>query len=103
MDSNVVAEFQAALERERSYQRERWTNPHDDRHTGLEWAGLLARYVGRVADACLTDNRDAFRRALVVIAAVAQAAYEADFRANDPFLRDDPGAAPPDAAPPQAN
>jgi hypothetical protein len=92
-------EFVDEMLKERFYQRQRWTDPHDDKHNGLEWSGLLARYVGRIVDACLTDNRKLYRKALVVVAAVAMAAWEADFRANEPFLRDDPGATLPDASP----
>ncbi len=99
MANNVSEEFIEKMQVERAYQRERWTEPHDDRHNALEWSGLLARYVGRICDAALTDNRSLYRKALVVVAAVAMAAFEADYRKSEPWLRDDPGATLPDAAP----
>jgi hypothetical protein len=80
--------FLAAQMNERAYQRKHWTDPHDDTHTALEWGGLLARYVGRAVEAALTENRDLYAKSLTVIAAVAQAAFEADYRASASFLKD---------------
>jgi hypothetical protein len=84
--------------RERDYQRRTWTDPHDDQHTALEWGGLLVRYVGRMVEAALTDNEELYLKALTVIAAVAQAAFEARYRKSASFLKD-AGAFIPEGAP----
>ena len=69
--------FEECQAEERAYQRKHWLN--DEHHSPWEWAALLARYVGRVAEsACHGFKPEAFKEALVKIAAVAQAAYEAE-------------------------
>jgi hypothetical protein len=99
MKESPAAEFIAAQARERAYQRENWTDPHDDRHTALEWGGLLARYVGRAVEAALAGQAELYRKALTVIASVAQAAYEADYRISSGFLKEPGAVLPPEGAP----
>jgi hypothetical protein len=84
----MESEFLKAVYEERQYQRMRWTDPHDDQHTALEWGGLLARYVGRAVECALTDNQPLYRTALIVLAAVAFAAYEAEYRKSKSFVKD---------------
>lgn len=59
---------------ERLRQTKKWTAHHDSEHSRKDWATLLNYYVQAAFEA---DNRGAFRKDMVVIAALAVAAIEA--------------------------
>ena len=71
-----------AILEEREYQRERWSTEHDREHGPGEWLNILSVYVGKLAyETPLYKmkgySREAFKKRLVQIAAIAMAAWEA--------------------------
>ncbi len=42
--------FAAAVAAERIYQRQRWSDNHDDEHWPSEWALMILRYAGRLGE-----------------------------------------------------
>jgi len=78
---------------EREYQRQRWGGPHDLQHTPGEWATILLIWMGKLAseippykDHTDPASRQAYRKRLRQIAAIAMAAEEAALKssAGDP-------------------
>ncbi len=67
---------QVLAERER--QRERYTSKHDRDHDGAQWVALLARHVGKLADAEMGGGPRIYEQRLVELAALVLAALEAE-------------------------
>lgn len=65
-------------QRRRAQDRQHGGPAHDDRHTPEAWVAILAKFLGRAADAAPLHGRNpkAYRDAMIDIAAVAQAAAE---------------------------
>jgi hypothetical protein len=76
MDDQLTNDALDLIRTERRWQKTRWTTEHDAGHMPLEWAALIAKYQGRMADAALEGNdTDAFANASKA-AAVAVAFME---------------------------
>lgn len=72
--------FLRAVARERQYQEGVYGPAQDESRSGLEWTGILAKYVGKFATEAIARDAGHFQvleSELVKIAAVASAAYEA--------------------------
>lgn len=72
--------FLMYVRQEREYQMGVYGPPHDESHSGLEWAGLISKYLGRFATEASHGDSGLFQvleSELVKVAAVALAAYEA--------------------------
>jgi hypothetical protein len=64
-----------AIRQERAAQDARWGGPeHDDQHSNFDWIAYIAKHVGRAVQ--WPFDRDAFRRQMVIVAALAVAAIE---------------------------
>lgn len=72
-----------AIERilaERLRQEGLFTATYDRQHAPVEWAALIVKYAGRLADNALLKRADVYRKNLVVIAAVCLSALEVEER-----------------------
>lgn len=63
---------------ERLRQEGLWTTTHDQQHAPVEWAALIVKYAGRLADNALERREETYRKNLIVIAAVCLAGLEAE-------------------------
>jgi len=59
---------------ERMRQMEQWGNDHDDRHTPLNWIGLIAHYSSKWVS--FKFNLKLFRRCMIKTAAICIAAID---------------------------
>ena len=76
-----MSDFQALVTKEREQQDARWGGPsHDDGHTSRDWIAFIAKHLGRAVTWPFDAER--FKRQMVIIAALAQAAYESIARSN---------------------
>ena len=68
---------------ERDYQRQRWTDEHDKKHTPTEWFAILTVYMGKLASETSPYKNDtpqsniAFLKRLTQLTAIGLAAQEA--------------------------
>lgn len=62
------------IDNERKYQQAKWGNEFDDKNTPNDWVAYIAIYLGKAVT--LPWNREAFRTAILKVAALAVAILE---------------------------
>jgi hypothetical protein len=63
---------------ELNYQKRRWSQLHDQRHTSKEWALIVAGYAGKLATCAVNEDDVAeVRKRLAQVSAICLSALEA--------------------------
>jgi hypothetical protein len=70
------ADVYKMIDTERAYQNSKWGDEFDNANTPNDWVAYIAIYLGRAVT--LPWNRDAFRTAILKVAALAVAVLERD-------------------------
>ena len=78
------------IDAERAYQESKWGTDFDNKNTPNDWVSYIARYLGNAVT--LPWNRNAFRTAMLKVAALAVAVLERETyspRHYDGFTKED--------------